>query len=438
MRGVAAVVGIVILTTLAGCGGKEISAVVIVNAAQVRTEAAKTARVRVALSFAGETLQTEGVADLAHNQATYTVKVPGIGTFSAIQSGTVLYEKADGSAVLPGSKPWIKFDYAVELKKLIGIDPDRVSESMSSDPGSALTYLEGASSDIHKVGSDTLHGANATHYHGTLDLALAATHVKDQTARSGLRRTAKLLGVTTFPVDVWIDDGGRLRQMKYSLDTAKFALPDSAAPAGVETYTFEFFDFGVAFVMPPLPSPDQVEDIAKDIANVPSPLAPTPPSSGLPLASVIGAPPAGFARWNAPIIEAGPIEPSKFVQLLGVNVDVDPAPFVGGYHDTFANPTDFDTYDVGVFAFDSASSAARFDRDLVAALEASGVYATTDTELPAAWDWNSTKADSAGAYNHVVVARKGDRVMVIGDSNITPGTHQPAVARIARQQYSRL
>jgi hypothetical protein len=91
-----------------------------------------------------------------------------------------------------------------------------------------------------------------------------------------------------------------------------------------------------------------------------------------------------------------------------------------------------------VFAFDSASSAARFDRDLVAALEASGEYATTDTELPAAWDWNSTKADSAGAYNHVVVARKGDRVMVIGDSNITPGTHQPAVARIARQQYSRL
>src|SRR5437764_8029311 len=121
MRRVAAAIGVALVAALAGGGGAGPSSVVIVGAAQSKTEAARTARVTFSVTLQGQTTETQGIADLANSEATYTTNLPGLGTIQAIQDGRVLYEKLPATA-LPISKPWIKFDIALGLHKLTGVD----------------------------------------------------------------------------------------------------------------------------------------------------------------------------------------------------------------------------------------------------------------------------------------------------------------------------
>ena len=93
MKGVAAAIGVVLVAALASCGGTGPSAAVIVGAAQSKTEAARTARITFSVALQGQTIETQGIADLANSEATYTTKLPGLGTIQAIQDGTILYEK---------------------------------------------------------------------------------------------------------------------------------------------------------------------------------------------------------------------------------------------------------------------------------------------------------------------------------------------------------
>src|SRR6185369_16386580 len=130
---------------------------------------------------------------------------------------------------------------------------------------------------------------------GTLDLRLAAANATSASRKAGLQQAAKLLGVNTFTVDVWIDSDGRLRQMRYRLETAKFHLPKGIPQStGVATYTFELYDFGVPFSLPRLPNPAQVVDMNHALENGPQ-IASTPPSSGTPLADAIVSAPPDFA-----------------------------------------------------------------------------------------------------------------------------------------------
>jgi hypothetical protein len=195
MRGVAAAIGVVLVAALASCGGTGTSAVVIVGAAQSKTEAARTARITFSVALQGQTIETQGIADLANSEATYTTTLPGLGTIQAIQDGTILYEKLPAHSS-PTSQPWIKFDIARGLHELTGLDTQFFSQSASTDPAASLDYLRGVSRDTHKIGSDTLRGTVTTHYQGTLDLTLAAENAISPTRKTGLRQLAKLLGVT--------------------------------------------------------------------------------------------------------------------------------------------------------------------------------------------------------------------------------------------------
>jgi hypothetical protein len=79
--------------------------------------------------------------------------------------------------------------------------------------------------------------------------------------RADVEALGRQLGTTTFPTDVWIDDDGRVRRQRLSLDLSKAAQPagGGSVPPEVVTTTVEFFDFGTKVDVSE-PPPDQVAD----------------------------------------------------------------------------------------------------------------------------------------------------------------------------------
>src|SRR5262249_7129611 len=109
----------------------------------------------------------------------------------------------------------------------------------SQDPASQLKLLT-ALAGAKEVGKEKIDGAQTTHYHGELDYK--------QVAKSGpedLRKTAelalKVMANTTIPVDVWLDDQGRVRRQKLELNTKEL----NGSPAQTQTMTIGYSDFGI-------------------------------------------------------------------------------------------------------------------------------------------------------------------------------------------------
>src|SRR5262249_19737187 len=131
-----------------------------------------------------------------------------------VMDGTTMYMKLPKEAMagVPGGKSWIKLD----LHKATG-GADSGAMNASQDPASQLkqdTALSGAK----EVGKEKIGGDQTTHYRGTLDY--------NQVAKSGpqeLRKAAelalKVMENPAIPVDVWVDDSGRVRQQKLELNT---------------------------------------------------------------------------------------------------------------------------------------------------------------------------------------------------------------------------
>jgi len=124
------------------------------------------------------------------------------------------------------------------------------------------------------VGSETIRGADTTHYHATLDLA-KSVDVNGKNVPPGLRDAMKqfagLFG--TIPADVWIDADGRMRRERIEIDFGKVLRglggdTGSEADNAVITETLDFYDFG-APVHIEAPPADQVSQFP-NAGDVPS------------------------------------------------------------------------------------------------------------------------------------------------------------------------
>jgi hypothetical protein len=128
---------------------------------------------------------------------------------------------------VPGEATWQRFDAAA-----VG-GPG----SGASDPTAALDYLRGVSGSVEDQGTETVRGVDTRKLHADVDVGLAAQQVRGA-ARGGILALQQL-GVTTIPVDVWIDDQGRLRREFATLD-----ISNQGQQARM-TITLELFDYGV-------------------------------------------------------------------------------------------------------------------------------------------------------------------------------------------------
>ncbi len=142
--------------------------------------------------------------------------------------------------------------YKLALKDLVG-----TQLSDSSNPASS-TELLAAIDGVKKNGSETLHGAKTTHYTGTINVANAVAKLKGGVAKAAVSKLADS-GVKDIPVDVYLDDQGRLRRLKEHV-----VLTVKGTTADVTT-SFDFYDFGTK-VDVQAPSASQTKDGAPILA----------------------------------------------------------------------------------------------------------------------------------------------------------------------------
>jgi hypothetical protein len=251
------------LTLVAGCGGgaEKVTLAEIENAA-FKTEGVETARVsfKGVVTFNHDHAQRfefkgSGVADWRTDSAKMSavykfpnavqeaIKAQFGGPLTANmildgREGIVLYMRfpfLDGQ--LPRGKTWLKADL-VEMGKRYGLDLDRLKETRQSDPGLMLDYLKSAVG-VRKVGTDLVRREVTQHY-STVVKAETIVQQAPKDQQEAMRNYLRLMGIKTYPLDIWVDRDGVVRRLGIELE---YKLPDGEYVK--MTLSEEYFDFGV-------------------------------------------------------------------------------------------------------------------------------------------------------------------------------------------------
>lgn len=145
-----------------------------------------------------------------------------------------------GGAELPPElqgRPWLKLD----VQELVEASEQGAAPPGSSNPAGQLDALRGiAKGSIEVVGNEEVNGVCTTHYQGTVDLSKAAAEVPEEfRAEFDQAFEALSASLSEVPVDVWLDDDGRVRRQQVVLEL------DQQGQAVEQTVTVDFLEFGV-------------------------------------------------------------------------------------------------------------------------------------------------------------------------------------------------
>jgi hypothetical protein len=158
--------------------------------------------------------------------------------------------------VMPGGKPWIKVDLNA-VGKQAGIDLSQFTQ-LGTDPSRMVDWLRTASGDVTTVGTEKLDGVDTTHYRATVDLSKYPDLVpadQREAVRKALDQLTRQAHISAFPVHVWVDRDGLVRQVRV-------VVTETIQGHTMNVMTTErFHDFG-APVDIRIPSSDQVTDIS--------------------------------------------------------------------------------------------------------------------------------------------------------------------------------
>jgi hypothetical protein len=285
VRILACAVGVLVASLTVACGGTTTSAPVreldSLTGVATRSAAVDSAGFDLALEMrlpgAPEpfALGAEGAFDTARERGHVTVDLSsmaallgslggsfadatsgGLGTpddwrLETIVDGAVVYVRVPefASGQIPGGKHWVKGDLQT-LSQAGGTSLD-LGALGGSDPREALDVLRAVSGEIETVGRDAQRGVEATHYRATLDLAALARRGSGEQVTDTLANLGPLLeqsGLSTIPVDVWVDDDGLLRRIDLS-----FAISQPGQGEAAGSLRLELFDYGepVTIALPP-------------------------------------------------------------------------------------------------------------------------------------------------------------------------------------------
>jgi hypothetical protein len=263
-----------LVIALAACGSqpntvtvkKAVSPQKVVLASVQATTAAKSARISMSVSAdttgAGDfALTANGVSDFTTGDGSLTMQVSG--PVAKFIKGSMEIRTVDGVGYIkmpevlgaaPGGDKWLKTpDLSAN-----GIVPG----AGQSDPTQFLAYLETVSSNVTKVGSETIRGVETTHYHASLDLGKAVDKAKvPASLRDDLRKLLQTKSGSAIPADVWVDADGLARRIQMTIDVGTtFSIADvPTGPAPKITVSMDLYDFGVP-VHVEAPPPGDVQD----------------------------------------------------------------------------------------------------------------------------------------------------------------------------------
>ena len=206
------------------------------------------------MSAGGQTIpiRGSGAVDMRnqHVRMSMDFPIPGLGDASMeeIFDGQAFYMHfPDQLAQRMGGRSWVKVDLDA-LGKASGVDFKQMMRANQNNPADMLKALKGVGTS-RVVGQEDIGGAATTHYHADIDLNKVADRIPDQHAAASVKQMFASTGMTSFPVDVWIDRAGLVRREHLSVN----------APGAAMDLTISYTRFGVPVDTTP-PPPDQVLD----------------------------------------------------------------------------------------------------------------------------------------------------------------------------------
>jgi hypothetical protein len=258
MRGKWMVVGVCavgFVTALVGLGLQQTDPVAAAAAASQAAGGAKVAlTVGVDSSKGSFSLSANGVVD--EGQADITADLPAAGGSVELRylqenGDPVVYANAPAlSSLIPGGKPWLRLDLQ-QLAKTAGVDLNQAVAQAAQNPADILDLLKSVGS-VQTVGTETVDGAQTTHYTATVDLAKAAGQAGEP-ATTMVQHLIDNGGPSTIPADVWIGDDGLVR--KVTVDETV----NNGADSGTVHLTLGLSDYGTAVNVTAPPSGDTLD-----------------------------------------------------------------------------------------------------------------------------------------------------------------------------------
>ncbi|MFG2602796.1 hypothetical protein ACGFT2_04395 [Streptomyces sp. NPDC048514] len=221
-----------------------------------RTVAAGTAKMAVTTKAVadGQTLTAHGsgVADLKNGTSRVTLTSQGATVEQRVVDG-VVYQKPSGGqgGTVPGGKTWMKIDLARLTKK------GSAGRSQVTDPAEPVRYLKGVgSAHVTRLGTQTLDGTPTTRYR--VSVPVSALTSGDAGQERELRRQ---LGGSSLPVELWLDEQGRLRQesVRLTLHPLKGTTPGQANAAVTSTTVLRLSDYGTGATVTAPPAGDTAD-----------------------------------------------------------------------------------------------------------------------------------------------------------------------------------
>jgi LppX_LprAFG lipoprotein len=223
------------------------------------------------LSQAADATTAAGTAKFTAQISTGDDKAATIGMDGAIDFSTEAIQVKVSSAMLGGTEgiEVVVVDGQSYIKmpmfqgKWMKTPAQKVGVNFT-DPTDGLSSLKNLA-DLKEVGTEEIDGVSTTHYTGTLDLkeALAQANIPSADLAKIKQEMDRVKDGAT--VDVWVDDEGRVVQIKTSM-----SLDTGTGKPVAFSNTMKFFDFG-APVDIKAPSPDQVispSDVGADLKDL--------------------------------------------------------------------------------------------------------------------------------------------------------------------------
>jgi hypothetical protein len=116
---------------------------------------------------------------------------------------------------IPGHKAWISLNLNRIAKAKLGASLSQLSSS-SQTPTQTFSYLESVSNHVRQVGRTTVGGVTTTKYDATISLTKTAG-TKTPQVKAAIAKLESELHRSSLPVQVWIDNQHRVRQISYQL-----------------------------------------------------------------------------------------------------------------------------------------------------------------------------------------------------------------------------
>jgi hypothetical protein len=210
---------------------------------------------KVAGAVAGHSfsLESDGSIDEATLEGTAELEIEGHQVQEVIKKPFVYVQVPSEASSLGAGKRWIRAKLS-DYTQTIGTG--NPFEQGGAGPTQTLHMLD-ASGDVTLRGRESIEGTPATHYHALVHLSRYATEAP-AAQRSAIRldaqALARLTGSSSQPVDVWIDDQGRVRRFSTEVQVC--------TPAGNlhEQITMDLHGFGPQQPVT-VPAPSEVTEV---------------------------------------------------------------------------------------------------------------------------------------------------------------------------------